>query len=71
VLKEAWGKARGHNEDSASSVSRDRLVLCLQEALPSLRRLLHGEEGRAAPIAAGTLADLRPRLVVGHAWTEL
>jgi hypothetical protein len=59
------------DEESANYMSRERLVLCLQEALPSLRRLLHGEEGRVAPLAADTLAALPPGLQVGHAWTEL
>jgi hypothetical protein len=53
---------------SGDSVSRDQLVLVMQAALPSLRRLMQGKEGQVAPLAAGTLAALRPGLQVGTAW---
>jgi hypothetical protein len=56
------------DQESANQVSRDQLVLSMQELLPSLKCLLQGKQGRVAPLAADTLAALRPGLVVGHAW---
>jgi hypothetical protein len=52
---------------NGACLSRDQLVLSMQAALPSLKRLLQGKEGEVAPLAADTLAALRPGLVVGPA----
>jgi hypothetical protein len=43
------------------------MVLELQQALPALKCLQQGREGEVEPLAAATLAVLRPDLRVGPA----
>jgi hypothetical protein len=48
-------------------ISQDQLVLQLQEALPSLRRVLLTTKDAEQPLAAETIAALHPGLQVGPA----